>query len=252
MKKVKDKYADKAYRLLSKQIPLTYMLASRHTNRSPLLWFDEDKGINRPLRYARNQKSPFEDEQDGNAVLEPVMFEDGMLSVPRSNQSLQKFLYYHPGNGKVFEEINNEKDAAEQLAFVERGLEAQILAKNLKGDELITVCRVLMGGAADRLTTSELKRDILLYAKEAPEDFMETVNDPMLNLYGDVVQFFNNTWLIMKNNGKDVYFNLPKNKNKLLSVPFGEDHYYIVASFFQSDDGVETYKLLSKKLKKDK
>ena len=93
MKKVnKDKYADKAYRLLLRQIPLTYMLASRHTNRSPLLWFDEEKGVNRPLRYARNQKSPFEDEQDGNAVLEPVMFEDGMLSVPRTNQALQKFL----------------------------------------------------------------------------------------------------------------------------------------------------------------
>ena len=125
MKKVnKDKYADKAYRLLLRQIPLTYMLASRHTNRSPLLWFDEEKGVNRPLRYARNQKSPFEDEQDGNAVLEPVMFEDGMLSVPRTNQSLQKFLYYHPANGKVFEEINNEKDAAQDLAFVEMGLEA--------------------------------------------------------------------------------------------------------------------------------
>ena len=110
----------------------------------------------------------------------------------------------------------------------------------------------LMGGAADRLTTSELKRDVLLYAKGNPEDFLETVNDPMLNLYGDVVQFFNNTWLILKNNGKDVFFNLPKNKNKLLSVPFGEDHYYIVASYFQSDDGVETYKLLSKRLKKDK
>ena len=74
----------------------------------------------------------------------------------------------------------------------------------------------------------------------------------MLNLYGEVVQFFNNTWLILKNNGKDVFFNLPKNKNKLLSVPFGEDHYFIVSSYFQSDDGVETYKLLSKKLKKDK
>ena len=94
--------------------------------------------------------------------------------------------------------------------------------------------------------------DILRLAKDNPQDFLETVNDPMLNLYGDVVQFFNNTWLVLKNQGKDVYFNLPKNKNKLLSVPFGEDHYYIVASFFQGDDGVETYKLLSKKLKKDK
>ena len=252
MKKVKDKYADKAYRLLSKRIPLTYMLASRNTSRSPLLWFDDEKGVNRPLRYARNQKSPFEDEQDGNAVLEPIIFEDGMLSVPRTNQTLQKFLYYHPSNGKVFEEINNEKDAAEKLAYVELGLEAQILAKGLSGDRLLTVCRVLMGGSADKLTTSELKRDILLYAKDSPEDFLQTVNDPMLNLYGDVVQFFNNTWLVLKNNGKDVYFNLPKNKNKLLSVPFGEDHYYIVASFFQGDDGIETYKLLSKRLKKDK
>ena len=53
--KKKEKYTHKAYRLLGDTAPLTYMLASRHTSRSPLLWFDEDKGINRPLRYARNQ-----------------------------------------------------------------------------------------------------------------------------------------------------------------------------------------------------
>lgn len=250
--KKKEKYTHKAYRLLGDTAPLTYMLASRHTSRSPLLWFDEDKGINRPLRYARNQKSPFEDEQDGNAVLEPIVFEDGMLQVQKSNQTLQKFLYYHPSNGKVFEEINRERDAAAELAYVEQGLEAQIMAKDLKGDKLLTVCRVLMGAAADNMTTAELRRDVMLYAKQAPEEFIETVQDPQLDLYGDVVQFFTNTWLILKNNGKDVFFNLPKNKRKLLSVPFGEDHYYIVASYFQDDDGVETYKLLKKRLKKDK
>ena len=107
-----------------------------------------------------------------------------------------------------------------------------------------------MGGAADNMTTPELRRDVLIYAKNSPEDFLETVQDPQLELYGDVVTFFNKTWLILKNNGKDVYFNLPKNKNKLLSVPFGEDHYFIVASFFQDDDGIETYKLLKKKAEK--
>jgi len=109
-----------------------------------------------------------------------------------------------------------------------------------------------MGAAADNMTTAELRRDVMLYAKQAPEEFIETVQDPQLDLYGDVVQFFTNTWLILKNNGKDVFFNLPKNKRKLLSVPFGEDHYYIVASYFQDDDGLETYKLLKKRLKKDK
>ncbi len=100
---------DKAYKLTREVAPLSLILASRHTNRVPLLYFDEDTGVNRPLRYARNQNSPFQDEQDDNAILEPIVFEDGFLFVPRTNQVLQKFLSYHPGNGKIFVEINKRK-----------------------------------------------------------------------------------------------------------------------------------------------
>ena len=113
--KNKKVLVEKFYKLKRDTAPLTYMLASRNSARYPLLWFDEEKGINRPLRYARNQKSPFEDEQDGNAILEPIVFEDGVLHVPKSNQVLQKFLYYHPQRDMVFEEINRERDAAEEL-----------------------------------------------------------------------------------------------------------------------------------------
>ena len=49
----------KFYKLKRDVAPLTYMLASRNSQRYPLLWFDEEKGINRPLRYARNQKVTF-------------------------------------------------------------------------------------------------------------------------------------------------------------------------------------------------
>ena len=72
----------------------------------PLLYFDEETGINRPLRYARNQNSPFQDEQDDNAILEPIVFEDGFLFVPKTNQILQKFLALHPANGSIFVEIS--------------------------------------------------------------------------------------------------------------------------------------------------
>ena len=41
---------------------------------------------------------------------------------------------------------------------------------------------------------------------------------------------------------------MKKNKNKLLTVPFGEEPHYIVASYMQSDDGIETFKLLKKAL----
>ena len=248
----KQPLVDKFYKLTRENAPLTYMLASRNSNRYPLMWFDDDQGINRSLRYARNQKSPFEDEQDGNAILEPIVFEDGSLFVSKTNQVLQKFLYYHPGKNKVFEEINRAKDAAEELEIVEIGLEAQIIAKNLEFDKLISVSRVLLGAGVDKRSSVELKRDILLYAKQNPTDFLETLNDPMLALQDDVYQFFDNGFLVFRNQSKDVYYNLPKNKKKLLTVPFGEDPYFIVASHFQSDEGVEIYKLLKKRLTSNK
>jgi len=253
MKKTKKQpIVDKFYKLRSESAPLSYMLPSRNSRRFPLLWFDEDQGVNRPLRYAKNQKSPFEDEQDGNAIIEPIVFDEGILYVQKNNQVLQQFLYYHPQRDKVFEEINNEQDAAEELEIVELGLEAQILAKELEMEKLISVSRVLLGGGVDKKTSTELKRDILIYAKENPVDFLDTLNDPMLDLQDDVYKFFDNGFLTFRNQSKDVYFDLPKNKKKLLTVPFGEDPYFIVASHFQSDEGVEIYKLLKRRLKKDK
>ena len=248
----KVEYKAKAYRLKGDKSPLSYMLASRHSSRSPLLHFDEEQGSNRPLRYARNQKSPFEDEQDGNAILEPIVFEDGMLSVSKENQILQKFLTLHPSNGFVFEEINKERDAVAELEWVEYELEAQIEAKKITKDinKLTQICRVLMGNSIENMTTSELNRDILVYAKNNPEDFLNTVNDPMLELMDDVYQFFSLSLLSLRNSGKDVYYNLPNNKKKMLTIPFGEDPNFIVSSFMKSDEGLEVYKLLKNKLKK--
>ena len=103
MKKTKKIFTDKQYRLTQKTAPLSFMLPTRNSKRFPLMYFDEETGINRSLRYASNQKSPFEDEQDGNALLTPVIFEDGFLHVPKENQILQEFLHYHPLNGMKFQ-----------------------------------------------------------------------------------------------------------------------------------------------------
>tara|TARA_R110000782_G_scaffold53028_3_gene113084 strand:- start:1810 stop:2562 length:753 start_codon:yes stop_codon:yes gene_type:complete len=248
-KKVKPAVT-KQYKLKRHIAPLCFMINSNHNKRSPLLYFDEEKGINRPLRYARNQKSPFEDEQDGNAILEPVVFEDGFLMVDRTNQVLQEFLSYHPGNGMIFEEIDDAKDAAEELEIEELILDAQLLARDLSIEKLETVSRVLMGSNADKLSTAELKRDILVYSRNYPEDFIDVLNDPALQMYDDVVQILSNNLLSLRNKNRDVYFNLPKNKTKMLTVPYGEDPKDIVASYFQTDEGVETYKLLISAMKK--
>jgi len=250
--KKKANYVTKIYKLTGNKAPLSYMLSSRHSQRSPLLYFDEEQGINRPLRYARNQKSPFEDKQDGNAILEPIVFDDGMLVAQKEDQVLQEFLHYHPGNGKVFVEVNKEQDALNELSDAESVLEAQIIAKELSSNtqKLLQVSRVLLGNVVDNMTIPELKRDLLIYSKNNPEDFINTINDPMLQLQDDVYQIFKAGFLQTRNNGKEVYYNLPNNKKRLISVPFGEDANWIVGSFFQSDDGVEIYKLLKNRLKK--
>ena len=56
---------DRLYTLKSNRQPLVFTIPSRHTSKRPLLWFDEEKGYQRELKYATNQRSPFVDEQRG-------------------------------------------------------------------------------------------------------------------------------------------------------------------------------------------
>ena len=127
----KKPLVDKVYRLTRNNAPLSYIIPTRSTKSKQLLYFDEEKGINRPLRYARNQKSPFEDEQDGNAILEPVVFVDGFLQVPRTNPVLQKFLDLHPMNGRKFEAVDNKKEAEEELDDIFLQVDALSKAKEM-------------------------------------------------------------------------------------------------------------------------
>jgi len=245
------KFTAKSYKLKNNKTPLAYMLSSHHSKRSNLLHFDDETGENRALRYARNQKSPFEDEQDGNVIMEPIMFEDGLLHVTKENQVLQHFLSLHPGNGMIFEEINEAQDAAQELEVETMVLDAQLLARDLSIEKLSTIGRVLLGADVDTMSTAELKRDILVFARNNPMEFIDLLNDPTLQVQEDVVLFFQNGLLQLRNQQRDVYFNLMNNKKKFLTVPFGEDPMDIVASYCQTDDGVETYKLLKRKLSGD-
>ena len=57
--------------------------------------------------------------------------------------------------------------------------------------------------------------------------------------------FFDKRLLQFRNSNKEVWFNTPSNKKKMLNVPYQEDPMYIIASFFQSDEGLEALKHLS-------
>ena len=230
--------------------PLSYSLASRNHPRFPLMWFDEKKNENRALRYAINQKSPFEDEQDGNAIIEPIMFEDGFLSVPRTNPALQAFLFYHPLNGRIFVEVDDEKDAAYEVQDLDLEIDALVAARALSLDQLETLTRVMFGKDPSTISTAELKRDMLVFAKNDPKGFLTTLNDPELQYQAKIRLFFEQKLLALRNNDREVWFNTPTNRKKMLSIPFGEEPYDIVGHFLSSDDGIDSLKMLETNLGK--
>mgnify|MGYP001352167736 FL=1 len=244
MKTKKKVYTDKQYRLTQAVAPLAFMLPTRNSKRFPLMHFDEETGINRSLRYASNQKSPFEDEQDGNALLTPIIFEDGFLHVAKENQILQEFLHYHPLLGMKFAEVNAAKDAAAEVEDLMIEADALIEAKSLSLDQLETVCRVLFNKDTTKVSTAELKRDILVYAKNYPSDFMEVISDPELKMQGTVQQFFDRGFLAFRKSNKEVWFATSTNKTKLLNVPYGQNGMDLVVSHLKSDDGLEVLKYL--------
>jgi hypothetical protein len=237
---------DKTYRLKGKKAPIVFILNSRNSRRKPLLYFDGTR--NRALRYSSNQASPFEDQQDDNAIIVPVVFEDGMLFVPKTNPVLQEFLSMHPGHGTIFEEIDNEKDATVDVDILDAQLEAQLAARDLDIEMIETIGRIGLSLNVDKMSTAELKRDIRLYARNNPQDFLNTLNDPMLKLQSLASNCLSQGLLLIKNKNKDIYFNLPSNKKKLLSIPFGDSAVHTLATFFQTDDGVELMSMLENKL----
>jgi hypothetical protein len=235
---------DRYYRLINENAPLSYTIASRNNRRYPLLWYDEEKNLNRALRYAVNQKSPFEDEQDGNAIIEPIVFERGFLFVPKTNPVLQQFLHYHPQHSVVFEEVDNEKDAQKEVEDLNIEVEALVKARELSIEQLETVGRVLFQRDTTKVTTAELKRDILIYARNYPKGFLDVLEDPMLKLQSKVHVFFDSGLLSFRGGNKEVWYNTPTNKKKMLTVPYGEDPYVLVAMFLKTDEGIEALKML--------
>jgi hypothetical protein len=249
MERVKLEAKDRTYLLKMNQAPLSYYIAHKDTPRKRLLYYNEGTNTNHPLRYARNSNSPFQDEQDQNAIVEPIVFEDGVLMVPKNNPVLQEFLHYHPGNGAEFYEFDAERDAQEDVQELFSEIDALLLARDLADKDINTleaVARLVLSGSVDNMSSAEIKRDMMLFAKRYPQDFMEAASDPMLKINNFAARAFTAGYLTFRGN-KDIHYNFKDNKKRLMTVPFGHDHIHALASHLQSDEGLELYKYLEDK-----
>ena len=241
-KKPEWEIKDRTYFLSKNRSPLSYKLKT--TN---VYYFDEEKGYERELKYTSNQRTPFVDEFVGDGRLEHVVFRNGVLNVPKSKTVLQKMLsLYHPQNGTVFEELMPQKEAATELDYLEFQVEALTVAKNLDIDTAEAVMRVELGSKVSKMSSKELRRDLLLFARNKPALFLELTTDENVTLrnFGIKASEFG----IISLSSDQRTFNWENTGRKLMTVPYGEHPYSALAAWFKTDEGLEVYSTIEKRL----
>jgi len=232
---------DRVYHLKGKT-PLSSLIKG-----SNIYYFDEEKGYERELKYCSNQRTCFVDEMVGDQRLEHIIFRNGTLVVPKNKTVLQKLLsLYHPMKDVIYEEDKPIVQAANEVAWIELEIEALNAAQNLDIDMAEAVMRVELGSKVSEMSSKELKRDLLLYAKRNPGLFLELVNDDNVQLrnFGIRATELN----IIKLSSDQRHFMWGSNDRKLMTVPFDEHPYSALAQWFKTDEGMEVYTNIEKRL----
>ena len=234
---------DRMYTLRDELRPLTYSIKT-----SGIYWFDEEKGYERELKYPTNQKTVFVDEMKGDQILGRIVFENGGLFVPREKTILQKLLsMYHPKLENLYEEYKPAEIAQDELVDLELQIDALNAAKNLDIDIAEAVMRVEIGSEVNKMSSKELRRDLLLFAKSNPDMFLELVSDDNVQLRNFGIKAAEAGILKLSDDQRN--FMWGSNGRKVMTVPFDEHPYNALAAFFKTDEGMEIYSNIEKRLK---
>jgi len=233
---------DRVYYLTRNRKPLSKIIKT-----AGIYYFDEEQGFERELKYCENQRSCFVDEMQGDQRLSHVIFRNGALHVPREKQTLQKLMsLYHPHKDKLYYEWKPEAVAEKEIDVLEIETDALLAARNMDIGMAEAIMRVESGSKVSEMSSKELKRDLLIFAKKNPKLFLDLANDEnvMLRNFG-----IKATELGILNLSPDQrYFSWASNSRKLMTIPFDEHPYSALAAWFKTDEGMEIYSNIEKRL----
>ena len=233
---------DRIYYLKNGRKPL-----SKSIKAAGIYFFDEEKGYERELKYCQNQKTSFVDEMKGDQRLEHIIFRSGSLFVPREQTVLQKLLsLYHPDRNKIYEEHKPAAKAADEIEVLDMQVDALIAARNIDIDMAEAIMRVEKGSEVSNLSSKELKRDLLVFAKNNPKLFLELADDENVMLRNFGIKAVEAGILRLSSDQRN--FMWGANGRKLMVIPFDEHPYTALAHWFKTDEGMEIYSNIEKRL----
>ena len=220
---------------------------SRSIKAANIFYFDEEKGYERELKYCENQKTCFVDEMKGDQRLAHIVFRAGVLQVPKNKQTLQKMLsMYHPHKNILYKELEPVKEAASQIDLLEMEVEGLMVARDMDIEMAEAIMRTEVGSEVDKMSSKELKRDLLLFAKKNPKLLLELANDENVQLRNFGIKA--TEMGILRLSSDQRYFSWGSNNRKLMTIPFDEHPYSALAAWFKTDEGMEIYSNIEKRL----
>ena len=114
-------------------------------------------------------------------------------------------------------------------------------------DQAEAILRVESGSSVSKMSSKELKRDLMLFARSNPSLFIELANDENVTLRNFGIRATEANILGLSQDQRT--FTWASNGRKLMNVPFDENPYSALAAWFKTDEGVEVYKSIEKKFK---
>jgi len=233
---------DRVYYLKGSKKPL-----SRTIKSTDIYWFDEEKGYERELKYCANQKTCFVDEMVGDQRLEHIIFRGGNLYVPKEKTVLQKLLsMYHPHRDKLFYEYQPQAIAEEEIDVLEMQVDALTAARNIDIDMAEAIMRVEKGSEVSKLSSKELRRDLLVFARNNPKLFLELADDENVMLRNFGIRAVEMGILRLSSDQRNFLWG--SNGRKVMTIPFDEHPYTALAHWFKTDEGMEIYTNIEKRL----
>ena len=233
---------DRLYILKGDKRPL-----SRSIKSANIYYFDEEKGYERELKYCQNQKTPFVDEMKGDQRLEHIIFRSGNLLVEKEKVTLQKLLsLYHPNRDNIYEEYKPAALAADEIDVLDMQVDALVAARNVDIDMAEAIMRVEKGSEVSKLSSKELRRDLLVFARNNPKLFLELADDENVMLRNFGIRAVEAGILRLSSDQRNFLWG--SNGRKLMVIPFDEHPYTALAHWFKTDEGMEIYSNIEKRL----
>ena len=131
--------------------------------------------------------------------------------------------------------------------MIEFEIKALNAASVMDIEQAEAILRVENGSAVSSLSSKELKRDILIFAKRNPKLFLDLAEDENVVLRNFAINATESGIIKLAQDQRT--FTWGANGRKLMTVPFDENPYSAMAAWFQTDEGLEVYKSIDKKLK---